>query len=75
MVSGVFFYEVLFVVLFDVLFLCCTRSDSWLKSLGCRTIGLWGWNKLSYVGFSIENKMADLNTIPSLAGEPESVRT
>jgi hypothetical protein len=28
--------------------------------LGCRTVGLMGLKHISYVGFSIENKMADL---------------
>ena len=52
---SVFFLDVcclLFVVL-------CTKC-CW--NLGCRTVGLMGWNKLSYIGFSIKKKMADLNT-------------
>ena len=31
------------------------------SELGCRTVGLMGLKHISYVGFSIENKMADLN--------------
>ena len=37
------------------------ESASWWI-LGCRTISLMGLKHISYVGFSIENKMADLNT-------------
>jgi hypothetical protein len=59
------FFLCVLLVLFVVL---CARSDSWLKflstslELGCRTVGLMGLKHISYVGFSIENMMADLNT-------------
>jgi hypothetical protein len=40
------------------------ESTSWF--LGCRTVGLMGLKHISYAGFSIKNKMADLNTCPYL---------
>jgi hypothetical protein len=62
-------HEVFFYVCCLCCLLCCAaRSDSWLKflstslELGCGTVGLMGLKHISYVGFSIENKMADLNT-------------
>jgi hypothetical protein len=61
-------HEVFFYVCCLCCLLCCAaRSDSWLNflstslELGCGTVGLMGLKHISYVGFSIENKMADLN--------------
>jgi len=47
--------------------LCCARSDvGWNGFLVVAPLVWRVWNKLSYVGFSIKNKMADLNTCTCL---------
>ncbi len=36
------------------------KLESTSSFLGCHTVGLMGLKHISYVGFSIENKMLDL---------------